>query len=543
MSVSVDYLSALNVGSGLQTTEIIDALVEAERAPRASQITSAKEKRNVEISSLSQIKKGFEAFQTGIATLDRVTGLSVASSGSGMALEVSDARVAKNFSHAINVNTVAAGQTLVFGNYSSETASTGTGSLAFSFGTWGSDGNFSANSSRTAQTVTIASGGGTLAGLRDAINTKNMDVTASILKTGASSYSLVLKAREGAAHAMRIAATEDSSAAGLANFAYTSVSNSVQTVVAADASFTMDGVTITRERNEITDLVDGVKLTVKATTSAAETISGSYNTAVAQAAMQTIVDQINTISTSLRDLSKRGNATTDDGPLAGDAYVNQLRRQLRNYSTTQIKGFQDTPVYLTDFGVATQRDGSLKLNTTKFAAAYAANPDSFAALTTSRITSGSKLVTPTVSGTYPKEGVYTFDIASDNSATLNGSAMTVSGSDYTIANNDAGGLKLTINSGGTDTKIYVGKSLFETLSGFTTGILASSGDLQQKITSYNKDITEYDTKLTNLDERIKSLRLRHEADFAAMNAAVASLNETEKALDNMMEAWKASLQN
>jgi len=540
---SVDYLSALNVGSGLQTNEIIDALVEAERAPQASQINNAKDKRTVEISSLSQIKKGFETFQTGISTLDKVTGLSTSSTGSGISLEISDARIAKNFSHAINVNTVAAGQTLVFGNYSSETASTGTGSLAFSFGTWGSDGNFSANSSRTAQTVTIASGGGTLAGLRDSINAKNMDVTASILKTGASSYSLVLKAREGGAHAMRITATEDSEAAGLASFAYTSVNNSVQTIAAADASFTMDGVTVTRDQNEIIDLVEGVKLTVKATTSAAETVSGSYNTAAAQAAMQTIVDQINTISKSLRDLSKRGDATTDDGPLAGDAYVNQLRRQLRNYSTTAISGFQDNPIYLTDFGVATQRDGTLKLDTTKFASAYAANPDNFAALTTSRITSGSKLVTPTVSGTYPKEGVYTFDIASDNSATLNGTTMTVSGSDYTIANHDAGGLKLTINSGGTDTKIYVGKSLFETLNNFTTGVLASSGDLQQKITNYNKDVAGYDSKLAKLDERIEALRLRHEADFAAMNAAVASLKETEKALDNMMEAWKASLQN
>ena len=458
-------------------------------------------------------------------------------------MEISDARIAKNFSHAINVNTVAAGQTLVFGNYSSETASTGTGSLAFSFGTWGSDGNFTANSGRTAQTVTIASGGGTLAGLRDAINAKNMDVTASILKTGATSYSLVLKAREGAAHAMRIAATEDPGAAGLANFAYTSVNNNVQTIAATDASFTMDGVTVTRDQNEITDLVEGVKLTVKATTSAAETVSGSYNTAAAQGAMQTIVDQINTISSSLRDLSKRGNATTEDGPLAGDAYVNQLRRQLRNYSTTAISGFQDNPIYLTDFGVATQRDGTLKLDTTKFASAFAANPDSFAALTTSRITSGSKLVNPTVSGTYPKEGVYTFDIASDNSATLNGTAMNVSGSDYTVTNHDAGGLKLTINSGGTDTKIYVGKSLFETLNNFTTGVLASSSDLQQKITNYNKDVAGYDSKLAKLDERIEALRLRHEADFAAMNAAVASLKETEKALDNMMEAWKAGLQN
>ena len=32
--MSVDYLSTLNVGSGLNTTEIIDALVDAERRCR-----------------------------------------------------------------------------------------------------------------------------------------------------------------------------------------------------------------------------------------------------------------------------------------------------------------------------------------------------------------------------------------------------------------------------------------------------------------------------------------------------------------------------
>ncbi|HAO57754.1 MAG TPA: flagellar hook protein FliD, partial [Alphaproteobacteria bacterium] len=50
--MAVDYLNALNVGSGLQTNDIIDALVEAERAPKANEITTAKDKRTVEISGL-----------------------------------------------------------------------------------------------------------------------------------------------------------------------------------------------------------------------------------------------------------------------------------------------------------------------------------------------------------------------------------------------------------------------------------------------------------------------------------------------------------
>ncbi|MEL0134399.1 MAG: flagellar cap protein FliD N-terminal domain-containing protein, partial [Rhodobiaceae bacterium] len=63
--MSVDYLSTLNVGSGLNTTEIIDALVNAERAPAESQITKKQEQRTVEISGLGQIKQGFEALNSG----------------------------------------------------------------------------------------------------------------------------------------------------------------------------------------------------------------------------------------------------------------------------------------------------------------------------------------------------------------------------------------------------------------------------------------------------------------------------------------------
>ena len=62
---------------------------------------------------------------------------------------------------------------------------------------------------------------------------------------------------------------------------YTSVDANTETITAADASFTMDGVTITRDSNTITNLIDGVKLTVKSTTSAAETVRGTYDTTVA----------------------------------------------------------------------------------------------------------------------------------------------------------------------------------------------------------------------------------------------------------------------
>ena len=54
-------------------------------------------------------------------------------------------------------------------------------------------------------------------------------------------------------------------------------------------------------------------------------------------------------------------------------------------------------------------------------------------------------------------------------------------------------------------------------------MLASSSDLQKKITNYNEDLSEYEEDLSALDENIARVRLRYEAQFAAMNAAVASL--------------------
>ena len=42
LAMSTDYLSALNAGSGLNVTQIVDALVDAERVPKQKQIDEAK---------------------------------------------------------------------------------------------------------------------------------------------------------------------------------------------------------------------------------------------------------------------------------------------------------------------------------------------------------------------------------------------------------------------------------------------------------------------------------------------------------------------
>ena len=45
-TMATDYLSALNAGSGLNVTQIVDALVDAERVPKQEKIDEAKGARS-----------------------------------------------------------------------------------------------------------------------------------------------------------------------------------------------------------------------------------------------------------------------------------------------------------------------------------------------------------------------------------------------------------------------------------------------------------------------------------------------------------------
>ena len=71
----VDYLSTLNAGSGLNTTQIIDALVDAEIVPQENQLKDKIEEKNVSISGMGQVKQSLTSLKTILGGLDGKNGL------------------------------------------------------------------------------------------------------------------------------------------------------------------------------------------------------------------------------------------------------------------------------------------------------------------------------------------------------------------------------------------------------------------------------------------------------------------------------------
>ena len=177
--MATDYLSALNVGSGLNTTQIIDALVAAEQEPQEALVNSQKEEASVSISSFGSVRQNLTDFKSTMSAMNGVTGMSLTQAGSSVTATIRDDAKVDQFSSSFEVSQIAQPHTLVFDGFTSESSNVGSGTLTFEFGSW-SSGSFTVNSEVTGGSVAIDNGSDTLAEVKDAINAANIGVTASI---------------------------------------------------------------------------------------------------------------------------------------------------------------------------------------------------------------------------------------------------------------------------------------------------------------------------------------------------------------------------
>ena len=265
--MTTNYISSLNVGSGLDTTAIVTAIVDAERVPKENIIQEKIDDRTIEISALSDVKSKISTMSSNMSLYSGINGLTVANGGTNVTASITTPALASSFSHDIGVTTLAKRQTLAFSGFSSPSTSIGTGTLGFTFGAW-SGSSFTANG--ITGSVSITTGNDTLDGIAAQINDANIGVTASVVKENDDQYALVVQSSYGAANAMQISVTEDDASTSLDNIAYTSYNASKEKVAATDAVFTVDGVDVTRSTNTITDAIDGVTLSLSGTTSSAE---------------------------------------------------------------------------------------------------------------------------------------------------------------------------------------------------------------------------------------------------------------------------------
>ena len=335
--MAVDYLSSLNVGSGLNITQIVDALVDAEKAPKEATLNSKVEEKTVSISSFAEVKQEFGTFGENLSLLSSFTGLVVQSSGTAVIPTVKDKSKVVPSSHILNVSQLATSQTIAFTGYSSETAAIDASGMTIDLGAWSSDLS-SFTPSGTNRTLTF-DGTETLADVRNEINGLGIGVTASIIRTSDNNYALTLRGPLGHDNQIRVQATPVAPlAASALNFdpENTASDSLKQATAGTNAIVTIDGVQITRPTNKVDDVIAGVSLELKSVSTSTEVVSASYNEEMTREAIQLFVDEINSITNSLAEMNKTGISDETSGPLAGDTLVRSFRNQLRMITTTPI---------------------------------------------------------------------------------------------------------------------------------------------------------------------------------------------------------------
>jgi len=555
--MAVDYLSALNAGSGLNVTQIVDALVEAERAPKQTKIDDAKETATVKISALGSLKNELTVFNTNSLALDGQTGLKLSSSTSNVELTRTDSSLASQFSHTINVSQIAQAQVLNFDNggagFSSTTADIGIDELSLRFGTW-SGTSFSTNADySSATTLNFTAGDTSLTDVRDAINNSGIGVTASIIEVSDDKYSLVVKSAVGEDRALRVKSHLNDSENNVLKYNPGNVDHLADTanqvVAAADAIFTVDGITVTRNSNTITDLFSGITMelsNVSATEIGTDqTISSGYSETDALATLETVVTEINYLLAFLKEQSKPGSNGEDGGPLNGDHFVRYVETKIKSLTSTAIIGYDDEDIYLSSFGVVTELDGTLSIDKTRFSEYFAENPEHFAAVTTTMIRTGDAGITGSAPTDLFTPGIYNFAL-SDGTATLtdsdiNSDTMSVGTNKYGYANSNIGatGLLLETSKTSADANVYMGRSILATLSNYIDDVLLLNGDIDKKIVTLEDDIDSLIEDQEALDLQIASQRALYAEKFTAMQTAVSSFKKTGEFLDNLIKSWNS----
>ena len=549
--MSVDYLSILNKkGSGLNITQIVDSLVDADTIPKKNMLEEDKTTKQTEISAFASLASELNSLKSDLSSLANSNKYEPVSGHSNLAISVSDNATAGAFSSDVVVNSLASQQTLQFSGssaFTSPTASIGQGTLTLNLGTWNTAGNtFTNKSTPVVHTVSVNSSNNTLQGLASSLNSLS-GISASVLQTSAGVYSLVVKSPMGADNAIKITTGDSALNDFRADPTIAGTPRTSQKQAASDAELVVDGVTVKRTSNSISNIFSGYTIDLKGETDTLTpsnfNVRSSLDVNSAFDNASTLVNRLNLARTYFDELLDRGIDDGEKGTLSADPIMKAISNQVRKLTENSLVGFGSNSRYLSELGIQTKRDGTLLINEKSFKEAVEQDPTTYDAIFNSSITSNnSNLAISKTSISNPKAGVYNYTHISNNSYL--GNTKLVSGTDtqtgltyYSATSGDASGITIIPQASVSSASVYVGESMLNKMDIYIENILSASGDIERRKNSLNKDLSEIDDGLLDINRKVDIIRERYLEKFSAMESAVTSLKGTGEYLENMVKSW------
>lgn len=305
-------------------------------------------------------------------------------------------------------------------------------------------------------------------GIVAAINASNTDIRANILDTGSTgtNFRIVLSGATGSNGLFSVSSNPD--------LGFGDTGNTLQS--AQDAIVDFEGISLTRETNDISDMVEGATISLLATTESAVRLNITNDRTTLKTNLQAVVTAYNDLGglfdtlTSVDSEDELGGSLADDS--SGVRYLkNQIRESIFGNSSTGSGGINA----VRDLGISLDRKGSMTFDESKFDATLLSSYDDISMMLTAG-TSDQNL----------------FDTAS--------------------------------------------KGLAQDVATALENLTDTDGILTTRTDNASKEVKSYQEELVKLEARLETVYNRYLTQFGAMESLMASLDATKDYLTGQLES-------
>jgi len=371
-------------------------------------------------------------------------------------------------------------------------------------------------------------------------------LSAQIIDTNGdgSSYSLIVSSdNTGAESGFKITEVSSSVAGRWATTAVPSSDaiNNNFSQLARDATFKLDGISVSRSTNNISDLLDGATVNLKSDLAGSSVISFSRSeTAIRQSVNDTIFS-LNEFKTEIDRLTYIDVDGDANGPLAMETAATLLKSNFKKLAVEPLKGFGSDLIYLSQLGIKTSSSGEYYLDEATFTKTLENNPEYFSALKDVNLSSNSSAATITKSQ-------FTTVPADTYTVTLDGAQWKLGTTNLTQENLATGGSRFTsVSYPGlviettertpADFDVYIGKSFSQKIIDLMTDTLDLESSLKSAEEAYKTLTVDIESRLEKLEIRETLITDRYTEQFGLMEQSMSQFNSTKSLLENLVESW------
>ena len=513
--------AVFGINSNLDTQDIINKMVSLEA--RSMDLVEAKKQiEQQKLASFKELKNRLQTFKSVVTTLNTESRFIVnksvfsnnSSSDNNKVVDITTTSSATSGTYSLVVDNLATETKIISNGFANTTSELENGRVKVTSGS-------------ASSTVTINSTNNSLDGLRLAINNLGLDVKASFLNDGNDTVPvrlLISGNLTGATGAVTMSYSKDS-IYPVDEISFTT------TQEAKNASFSIDGVSISKSSNTVSDVISGAALKLQSAGSG--TISLSTDTDAITTKVSDFVDEYNEISLFLSEQLALDSETEETGVLFGNFAVQNLQQILRSSISNAVTGITGDFTYLSQIGITTKSDGTLILDTDELSEALVDDIQNVSQLFSSRgtVTHSSVTFVGFTSDTAP--GYYDLQVSSNVPQLSNSGASTFvtasgSGNFWAGSSGDSTGLNFRISglTNGSYGQIWLSIGVAEILNRQLVNMVDSSlnGPLVTEFDTITETVDDFNETLLDQAERLLEFEESLKAKFSNLEIVLGRLN-------------------